>query len=452
MRDLKMTPFARSTGWIREYRWQIVIYLWLICFLNYVDRSAIFTLLPLVGRDLSMTGTELGLIGSVFLWVYSIASPFAGALGDRFARKNVILAGLAIWSVVTALTALSHSSSQLLFYRALMGLAEAAYFPAALALLSDYHGQKSSSTAVSIHQSAIYVGYLGGGSLAGIIGQVYGWKPPFLLFGCAGLISVVLFSFLLKEAPQSQAAARSKKSGKLNLLQTAREIYSCPTAVALALAHFGILSVAWIIFAWAPFYIHERFSLTLAQAAVHSTLSLQIPSIFGILAGGLMADRLMRRTRHGRMATLIAGLLCGAPFLMMLGWGTSQALALVGLAGFGFFKGFFDGNGPPAIYDVVHPRSRSSVYGMFNAIAGVSSGFGVLLVGVFKDILGLGNMLALLAVLYFAGAAVLWFASRRTLVSDVLLLQERLSKEDQETSLALLQMSGGTPENADSRR
>jgi len=137
----------------------------------------------------------------------------------------------------------------------------------------------------------------------------------------------------------------------------------------------------------------------------------------------------MRRGVWGRMSTLTLGLLLGAPFLALLGWGPVLPLALLGLGGFGFFKGFFDGNSPPAVYDVVHPSSRSFAYGIYNSISGVSSGFAVLLVGAFKDKLGLGNLLASLAALYLVSAVILWIAIVRYLPADVEKLRVKLSLE-----------------------
>lgn len=429
-----MPAGGSSPGVSPRYKWWVVGFLWVLCLLNYVDRSNIFVLFPLLQEEFSLTGTELGLIGSVFLWVYSASSPFAGFLGDRFTRRGVILVSLGVWSVITFATGLAQSTGMLLLFRGLMGLSEAAYFPAALSLLSDYHGRDTRSTAISIHQSGIYIGYMAGGAFSAVVAQHFGWRLPFYLLGGLGLALVFVFARLLREpargaaeeVPPNAVGAPAEMRGTG---ETLRDLLSTPTAVALAVVHFGVLSVAWVIFSWAPYFVHEKFHLTLAAAGVQSTVALQIPSVLGIMAGGLIADRLMRRGIRGRMSTLVLGLLLGAPFLALLGWGAALPLALLGLGGFGFFKGFFDGNGPPAIYDVVHPGSRSFAYGIYNSISGISSGFAVLLVGTLKDSLGLGNLLASLAVLYFVSAAILWVATVRYLPGDVAKLRLKLALE-----------------------
>jgi len=408
--------------------------LWLLCLLNYIDRSSIFVLFPPLQREFSLSGIELGLISSVFLWVYSAASPFAGFLGDRYTRRSVILVSLGTWSAITFLTGLAQSTGMLLVFRALMGLSEAAYFPAALSMLSDYHGRDTRSTAISIHQSGIYVGYMVGGAFSAVVAQYFGWRFPFYILGGLGFVLAFVFARLLREPPRGAAedvrggAAVGRVSKRL-AGETLRDLVSTPTAVTLAVVHFGVLSVAWVVFSWAPYFVHEKFHLTLAAAGVQSTVALQIPSILGIMVGGLIADRLMRRGISGRMSTLTAGLLLGTPFIALLGWGWGLLVTLLGLAGFGFFKGFFDGNGPPAIYDVVHPGSRSFAYGIYNSISGISAGCAVLFVGVFKDSLGLGNLLASLAALYLLSAAMLWLAIARYLPADVDRLRVKLAME-----------------------
>ena len=429
-----MPSGSSTSSAVDRYKWWVVGFLWVLCLLNYVDRSNIFVLFPLLQEEFSLTGTELGLVGSVFLWVYSASSPLAGFLGDRFTRRGVILVSLGTWSVITFATGLAQSTGMLLVFRALMGLSEAAYFPAALSLLSDYHGRDTRSTAISIHQSGIYIGYMAGGAFSAVVAQQFGWRLPFYILGGLGVVLVMVFARLLREPPRGAAEEVQRVGGppaapKHPASDTLLHLATTPTAVALAAVHFAVLSVAWVIFSWAPYFVHEKFQLSLAAAGVQSTVALQIPSVLGIMVGGVIGDRLMRRGVWGRMSTLTLGLLLGAPFLALLGWGPVLPLALLGLGGFGFFKGFFDGNGPPAVYDVVHPSSRSFAYGIYNSISGVSSGFAVLLVGAFKDNLGLGNLLASLAALYLVSAVILWIAIVRYLPADVEKLRVKLSLE-----------------------
>ncbi|MGB8590547.1 MAG: MFS transporter [Candidatus Acidiferrales bacterium] len=430
-------------SWISQYRWRVVFYLWLVCLLNYVDRSSVFVLFPVFQQQFSMSGTELGLIGSVFLWVYSLSSPLAGAIGDHISRKTVILVSLGLWSGVTLLTGLAHSTRELLFWRAMMGVTEAFYFPAALAMLSDYHGRETRSTAISIHQSGIYIGYLVGGSLTAVLAELHGWRLPFYLLAAIGFLGVLLFSKLVNEPFRGAAEEvhANFPTPKRSLLGALHDFSKCPTLIALGIVHLIVLPAAWVVFSWAPYFIHNKFSLGLSEAALNSTGALQFPSIAGIVIGGIIGDRLMRRGTRGRMLVLTAGLLFGSPFLLLAGWGRHLWPSLVGLAGFGFFKALFDGNGASAIYDVVHPSNRAFAYGLINSLAGISSGFSVLLVGMFEHRFGMSNLFASICLLYLVSAGITWYATVHYLGEDIEKLRLTLEHE-QLRSMTVVSIGG----------
>lgn len=149
------------------YRWALVWMLWFICFFNYADRLAIFSVFPLLEKQYHLTKTQLGWIGAAFTWVYALASPFAGHIGDRYPRKWVILGGLWVWSLITGLTAQCRLVWQFLLVRGAEGLGEAFYFPASMAIISDYHTPATRSRAIGLHQTSIFAGTIGGSALAG---------------------------------------------------------------------------------------------------------------------------------------------------------------------------------------------------------------------------------------------------------------------------------------------
>src|SRR5690348_14756943 len=161
------------------YRWAVVGMLWFICFFNYADRLAIFSVFPVLEKQYHFTKSQLGLIGAAFTWVYAVAAPLAGHIGDRYPRKMVILGGLYIWSLITGLTAQCTKVWQFVLVRGSEGLGETFYFPASMALISDYHTPATRSRAIGLHQTSIYAGTIGGGALAGWMGEKYGWQSPF---------------------------------------------------------------------------------------------------------------------------------------------------------------------------------------------------------------------------------------------------------------------------------
>ena len=137
--------------------------LWLVCLFNYADRQTISSLFPLLKQEFGFNKAQLGLIGSSFMWVYAASAPIAGFAGDRRSRKGLILGGCILWSLLTVVTGICSRLWQFVASRALIGLGESVYFPSAISLLSNLHGAGTRSTALSIHQSAVYIGTIAGG-------------------------------------------------------------------------------------------------------------------------------------------------------------------------------------------------------------------------------------------------------------------------------------------------
>ena len=154
-----------------------------------------------------MTDAQFGLLTSVFLWVYALLSPSAGYLADRFSRSRVIIGSLFVWSAVTWLTAHAHDFNQLLVARALMGVSEACYIPAALALITDYHRGPTRSLATGLHMSGLYAGAALGG-LGGVLAENFKWQSAFNLFGAIGVVYSVLLIFALRETRPTAEAGR----------------------------------------------------------------------------------------------------------------------------------------------------------------------------------------------------------------------------------------------------
>ena len=146
--------------------WKVVALLSVVGCLNYLDRIMVTTMRVSLIEAIPMTEAQFGLLTSVFLWVYGLLSPFAGFLADRFNRSRVIIISLFVWSVITWLTSYATSFETLLATRALMGISEACYIPAALALIADYHSSSSRSLATGIHMAGIMagqsLGFIGG--------------------------------------------------------------------------------------------------------------------------------------------------------------------------------------------------------------------------------------------------------------------------------------------------
>jgi MFS family permease len=381
------------------YKWWVVGMLWFICFFNYADRQAIFSVLKLLEGEFRFSKGEQGLIGGAFMWVYALMSPFAGQVGDRLRRKTVILVGLYIWSIVTGFTAACSSVKQFIVVRATEGLGETFYFPASMSLISDYHSRRTRSRAMGLHQTSVYAGTVGGGALAGWLGQDLGWRVPFVAFGVLGVVlGIVLFAFIRE--PARNEAERIEAGGvetppptPVPLGAFLKEVANTPTLLILFLAFVGANSVAGVFLTWTPTFLTESFGLSVKQSAIVSSLALWIPCILGSIAGGLWADRWRRRTPGGRILSQASGMILGAPFIVVAGLtgdissGHAAPLwmAVVALVGFGFFKGIYDANIWASMYDVVTPSRRGTALGIANMVGWLGAGVSAPVIGYAVD-------------------------------------------------------------------
>jgi MFS family permease len=348
------------------------------------------------------------------MWVYAAIGPLAGLVGDRLKRKSLIIGGLVFWSVITIATALSTRYSHLILFRAIEGFGEAFYFPASMSLLSDYHAPATRSRAMSIHQSSVYAGTIAGGSVAGILGQHYGWRSSFYLFGSLGILLGIVLLLLLREPAREQSSESPSQScdakhKSRSVVQTLIELFSNPMVRILTAVFIGANFVAMIFLTWMPSFLYRKFNLSLAMAGVSATAYLQIASVLGVLSGGVLADRLARRTRAGRMMTQAFGLALGVPFIFLAGWTTSTPLVILALIGFGYFKGLYDANIWASLHDVVRPERRASAVGFVNSLGWIGGGVAPVAIAAASDRYGMSACISANSLIYLLISALLGF-------------------------------------------
>jgi MFS family permease len=384
--------------------------LWWVCFFNYADRQAIYSVFPLLQEEFHLTNVQLGIVGSAFMWVYALAGPFAGWLCDRWPRKRIIIVALVFWSGVTALNAYAGNYPVLVMLRALGGLGEAFYFPAALSLLGDFHPGATRSRAMSIHQSSVYVGTIAGGGIAAWVAERHGWHQSFLLFGVGGIALGMVLVFLLSEPPRQVVPVARREEG--GLLSGLLEMMHNRTALALIGIFTGANFVASAFLTWLPTFLYQKFHLTLAAAGLSATAYMQLASVAGVLVGGLLADRFVLRMRGGRMLTQGIGLLCGFPFLLLCGWAASLSVLVIALLCFGFCKGMYDANIWAALYDTIPAHRRGFAAGLMNSIGWLGGGLAPLVIAAGTKVVSLGTAIGSTAVIYLVLGVMMVLVSR----------------------------------------
>jgi MFS family permease len=357
-----------------RYSWFVVAMLWFVCFFNYADRQAIFSVFPLIRVEMRLSEVQLGVIGGAFMWVYAASAPLAGLIGDRISRKALILGGLLFWSAVTLSTAFCQNYWQLVAVRAVEGLGESFYFPASMSLISDYHGHRTRSKAMSFHQSSVYVGTVAGATLAGYLGQHYNWRASFHILGWGGIVLALVLMTLLREPERGAADDALPPAGRTSIFRGIAEVFRHPMAPVLMGVFVGANFVAAVFLVWMPDFLFRKFSLTLSMAGFSSTAYLQVASVAGVVTGGMLADRFARTRPAGRMITQAIGLFAGIPFIFLTGWTTTVYAVVLAMTGFGFFKGMYDANIWASLYDVVPVERRATALGLMNSIGWLGGG------------------------------------------------------------------------------
>ena len=411
-----------------SYKWWVVFMLWFVCFLNYADRQAISSVLPLLSRDFGFDDVQLGLIGSAFAWVYAAAAPLAGLTADRFARKRLIVVACIVWSFFTLATAWCGSLSSFVTVLALTGLGETFYFPAAMALISDYHSRQTRSRAMSWHQSSVYAGTILGSWLAAVLAERSGWQVPFFLFGPIGVLLALVLSRCLREPQRGAAETVALPNEKLPIGETLRIIFRTPEAMLLMGGFLCANFVAVIFLTWTPKFLVEKFHYSIGAAGLTGTVYIHLASAVSVPLAGLLADRFVRRFAGGRMGVQVVGLLVGAVFVFLVGTTNSTPTLLVAMTCFGLCKGFYDSGIFASLYDVIEPRARGTAAGLMNTIGWGGGALGPLFVGFASKYGGkptavenMSNAIAFGGAIYLVAAilvisAMLFFVKRRSFI------------------------------------
>ena len=355
--------------------WLVVALLWPVALLNYLDRQLLASMKTSVMESIPSIGTQenWGYMLGQFKWVYAAFSPLGGLLADRLGRQWVICGSLFVWSAVTWWTGHVTSYQELLQARSAMGISEACYIPAALALISDHHTGATRSRAVGLHQMAIYCGVILGG-FGGYVADDprLGWRSAFDACGIVGMAYALPLALLLRDGVRTTAERDDSGTG---VFSTLAALLANPSFILLVL-YFTLPALAgWVVRDWMPSILKERFAIGQGQAGVSATLYWQLAAIAGAAGGGWLADRWMERSQRGRIntsalgMTLIVVALFGTALAFGDGGGGSLGAAIAALVVFGLGWGLFDINNMPILCQIAPPRQRATGYGLMNMVS-----------------------------------------------------------------------------------
>lgn len=357
----------------KYYPWIVVALLSVVAFLNYLDRQMLSTMQTAIGADIAelQQAQNFGRLMAIFLWVYAIVSPFAGSIADRLSRKWLIVGSLGVWSLVTLLMGHCQSFSQMYWLRGLMGVSEALYIPSSLSLIADYHAGKSRSLAVGLHMTGLYLGQAVGG-FGAIFAQALSWRMTFHWFGIIGVLYAALLVFCLKEK-RAPAPKDGHTVPSASIFKSFGLIFS-NIAFWVILFFFASTSLpGWATKNWLPTLFAQHIDGGMSVAGPVATITIALASFIGVMVGGPLSDKWVKKNLKGRVYTSAIGLSMMIPALVLMGLGKGLVPAIASGLIFGLGYGMFDTNNMPILCQFVPSRLRATAYGFMNMV-GVAMG------------------------------------------------------------------------------
>ena len=382
------------------YPWVVVALLWVVALLNYMDRQMLSTMkIAMMGDIVELEKAEnFGRLMAIFLWIYALMSPMAGMIADSVNLKWLIVGSLAVWSGVTLAMGYATSFNQLFVLRALMGVSEALYIPAGLALIADYHRGTTRSLAIGIHLSGLYFGQALGGFGATVAAE-FSWQQAFHLFGLAGICYSIILIFFLKDNREKAVAKKVNHVSGYQSVKNSMGMLLGTMSFWIVLFYFTAPSFpGWAVKNWMPTLFSQSLHLDMSVAGPLATITIAGSSLISVILGGMLADRWISHNVRGRIFTGVIGLTLMVPALVLLGYGQSSLTVIGGAVLFGAGFGMFDANSMPILCQFVSPRHRAAGYGLMN-MTGIAAGAVITtFLGKSTDAGSLGPDVALLAI------------------------------------------------------
>lgn len=410
------------------YPWIVVALLWVVALLNYMDRQMLSTMQANIALDIpSLKNAEaFGALMAVFLWVYGVASPFSGAVADRISRKWLIVGSLGVWSAVTYAMGYCTDFHQLMWLRGIMGISEALYIPSALSLIADYFTGRGRSLAIGLHMTGLYCGQALGG-FGSLVASTWSWQSTFHWFGIIGVAYAIILIFALREKTGHAAPVAKKSSARTSEpFWRSLSVVFTTAAFWVILFFFASSSIpGWATKNWLPTLFTDNLDLSMELAGPMATLTIAVASFIGVMIGGPISDRWVRRNVRGRIYTSAIGLAMMIPALVLIGLAHNAPLSVAAGMFFGIGYGMFDANNMPILCQFVSSRQRAMAYGFMNSLGVIMGAITTQLLGGLADSLGLGLCFA------FMGAILLV-----ALALQLIVLKPKSDDKDLEENLA----------------
>ena len=359
---------------LTTYQFRLLAVLALVNFVNFADRQVVVPLLPLLRQQMGVTDSQLGSLQTWLLVVLAVASIPSGFLADRFSQTRIIVGGVVFWSLATVACGFAPTYLILVVARALIGVGEAAYAPAAQSMISDAFPFERRAMAQSVFASGMLLGGAAGLAIGGVIGAAHGWKYTFIFVGLFCLIPGV-FALKLQEPP------RRPRSEVVPL----KTLLSVPAYLAMIAAGTFITFATVSLLTWGVDFAVNYKEFSLREASESLAAVALISLVFGVLTGGIVADRLQKKFIYGRIIVIAAAFLCAAPFVLLAIQSDEKWVVLAGLFIAGFFMSWYHGPVTAVLHDLTPQRAHATAIGVYMLVTQLLGALGPQLVGKISD-------------------------------------------------------------------
>jgi MFS family permease len=402
----KVSRQSESTQNGLGYAWYVVIVLMLCYTLSFIDRQILSLLVVPIKHDLGISDTRMGLLqGLAFALFYTFLGLPVGAIADRGSRRNLIAAGIFLWSLMTGLCSIAKSFSSLFLARVGVGVGEATLAPSAFSLISDYFPEEHLGTALSVYAMAIFIGsglaLIVGGTVVSavtglpethlpLIGTIASWRLTFLIVGLPGILAGLWVYTIREPVRRNLLRTTDGKILRLSIGEVLSQVmlrWKSVVGVSVGLSCQAMCNYA--LQAWAPTFFLRVYGWGPGRAGLVLGVLILTIGVFGMYAGGQLCDRWMRQHIHeaplkvGVVSTLSAGF-----FFVLSMCMPTAASTLVLLAPALFFLAMPVGSSYAALQFIFPNQVRGQVSALLVltiTVGGVM--LGPLLPGVFNDYL-----------------------------------------------------------------
>jgi MFS family permease len=294
------------------YPWTALGLLTTLNLLNYIDRSVLFAVQPLVQSEFHLSNTQVGYLTSAFLAFYMVAAPFTGPLADRYSRKMIIVVGAIFWSALTLLTAVTHTYFELLVRHTLVGVGEATFVTIAPTFVADLFPERMRGRIFGIFYLAIPVGTAAGYLLGGKLGPSMGWRYPFYLAAAPGFLLALAMLFI-PEPPRGQFDSLKETPERGTLLGLVRNRAFWAVTLGMAAATFSLGGIQ----VWMPTFLSRTRGYSLESANLIFGAIVVVDGILASLIGGWLGDRLLPRMKGSYYFVSAVSMGLGVPVMVV---------------------------------------------------------------------------------------------------------------------------------------